>query len=500
MHIYNSFSKSIEKFEPEEGKERKEIVVYVCGLTPYDKAHIGHARTCVAFDIVKRFLLQKGCKVLHIQNITDVDDKIIKRCRETGADPKKLTEENHREALELFDKLGILRADIYPKVTGHIREIVELVQKLIQNGHAYETETGVYFDVSKFKNYGTLSGQKKNEIIAGSRKEVDETKDDPADFALWKKTDGDLIEFNSPWGTGRPGWHIECSAMGLKYAKEHGKTTIDIHGGARDLIFPHHENEIAQSEAANGKQFVKYWMHTGFLTVNGEKMSKSLGNFITVADVLSKYEPNAVRMFFALAHYRSPIDYNEEQIEAAGTSAERILNARGLIEENLKAKEKGNSKNKKFAEINDKLISEMHAAMENDFDTPNALAALFNLIRAANTHLNEEKIDYAQLERITGAIKGMIIVIGITDVDKAQKTDVNAMVLAKLLEELGAPVTSGILPEEKSAESMLDELVMLRDKFRKTKEYVKSDKIRDELGKIGIVLEDDKGKTKWKVK
>ncbi|MDD5337574.1 MAG: cysteine--tRNA ligase, partial [Candidatus ainarchaeum sp.] len=285
MQLYNTMTKKMEVFEPLSGKK---VNLYVCGLTPYDHTHLGHARTYVAFDMLKRYFTQGGYDVFHIQNVTDVDDKILKRAAERKISPRELAESFNSEAMELFKKLNILEANAYPKVTEHIPEIIALVQKLLDSGYAYETETGIYFEVRKFPDYGKLSGQKLGEIISGSRKEVDETKRNPEDFALWKKTKDEALEFESPWGTGRPGWHIECSAMAGKYAK-----TLDIHGAARDLIFPHHENEIAQSEAANGQKFVNYWLHTGFLTVNGEKMSKSLGNFVTLADVLSQHSPNA---------------------------------------------------------------------------------------------------------------------------------------------------------------------------------------------------------------
>lgn len=486
MHVYNSISKKSEEFVP---VEENELLLYICGLTPYDKAHIGHARTYVAFDIIKRYMIKTGKykKIIHIQNITDVDDKIIKRCKETGADPKRLTEENHRNALELFDKLRIIRADFYPKVTEHIPEIIATIDKIIKNGYAYETKTGIYFDVSKFKSYGRLSGQKMDEITAGSRKEVDETKEDPADFALWKKTSGEIIEFSSPWGNGRPGWHIECSAMSTKYAKR----TIDIHGGARDLIFPHHENEIAQSEAANGFQFVKYWVHTGFLTVNGEKMSKSLGNFITIAEVLNRYEPNAVRMFFALAHYRSPIDYNEEQIEAAGESAERLLNSLGLIMEKINEKGK-NKEDKEFRRNTDQLILNINAAMENDFDTPTAIASLFNLVRESNAHVSKKETDNVQLEKIRNTIKEILWIFGIEE--KNDGLEPKKQELIDLLEELG----ENNAPEDSNG--IMKRIIELRDIARKQKEFSKSDLIRKKLGEIGVILEDKEGKTTWKIK
>ncbi|MFA6530239.1 MAG: cysteine--tRNA ligase [Candidatus Micrarchaeia archaeon] len=497
MRVYNSLSREMEEFEPFEKAGKGPVIMYVCGLTPYDKAHIGHARTYVAFDMAKRWLMKGwitnangkgGREVFHIQNITDVEDKIIKRCMETGADPKVLTKENHDDALMLFDKLNIIRANVYPKVTEHIPEIIETIQKIIKNGYAYETKTGVYFDVSKFEQYGKLSGQKMDEIKAGSRKEVDESKNNPADFALWKKTKGEIIEFDSPWGKGRPGWHIECSAMGRKYSKR----TIDIHGGARDLIFPHHENEIAQSEAANREKFVKYWLHTGFLTVNGEKMSKSLGNFITISEVLSRYEPNAIRMFFALTHYRSPIDYNEDSIGAAGESAERVLNSIGLIKECLRERKKKLAKSSKFETETAALMENIQKAMENDFDTPTAIASMFNLVRMANAHIEGNEVDYTQLSKILEALEHFAWVLGLKEkiIELDEKKEQVMKVLASIAPDAKA----------KTVEEALDELVKLRDEARKSKDYGKSDLIRKELGDIGVLLEDVAGRTKWKLR
>ena len=481
MKIYNSLNgKPEELIISSDGK----VKMYVCGLTPYDSAHIGHARTYVAFDVVKRFLIKNGHQVLHIQNITDVEDKIIKRCKETGADPKTLTSEVHGEALELFDKLNIQRADVYPKVTDHIPQIISFIEKLMGKGSAYETSTGVYFDISKFRDYGKLSGQDMEEIKAGSRKAVDETKEDPADFALWKKTDGEIIEFDSPWGRGRPGWHIECSALALRYAGE----TLDIHGGARDLIFPHHENEIAQSEAANGKQFCRFWMHTGFLSVHGEKMSKSLGNFVTLKQSLSMFSPNAIRMFFLQAHYRSPVDYDEEMIEAAGESVERIFNSMGLIRELEEGRM--DEEDPAFREESDRLIRKFHSAMENDFDTPEALASLFGLLRLANAHLEKSEVDSSQLGKIKKAIEDMIWIFGFIEVMPALEE--KSPELLKLAREFGI--------KENTSDKILGALIHLREESRKRKEYAKSDLIRSKLDAIGISLEDKQAGQRYKVK
>ncbi len=478
MKVYHSITQQLEEFTP---ISKGTVTMYVCGLTPYDFTHIGHARTYVAFDSLKRYLVHRGFKVNHIQNITDVDDKIIKRCKETAQDPKRLTQDIHADAIMQFGRLGITPANHYPKVTEHIREIIEFVQELIKKGYAYETKTGVYYSVSKFKQYGKLSKQNLDEVHAGSRKEVDETKQAPEDFALWKKTKGEIIEFDSPWGKGRPGWHIECSAMARKYAP-HG---LDIHGGARDLMFPHHENEIAQSEALM-PLFVKYWMHTGFLTVEGEKMSKSLGNFTTIADALSRFEPNALRMFFLLTHYRSPVDFNPEAIEAAGESVERVFNAQGLVGEALSKKDEANGT---FREESDAHIAQMYSALDNDFDTPNALAALFNLIRITNGHVSKQTVDRKQLGKIMIEYQNIISILGLIE-----KTE-NLGKYEKGIET----IAHSLAIKSSDAKNMLEMIIEKREEARKNKNYKESDRIRDELKSIGISLEDKQGGKKWKL-
>lgn len=478
MKFYNSLTRQVEPLKPIDDKR---VILYVCGLTPYDSAHIGHARTYVAFDSIKRYLTRKGFSVYHIQNITDVDDKIIKRCRETGADPVRLTEDNHAEALELFGRLHILPADVYPKVTRHIGEILSLIQDLLSAGSAYETPAGVYFSVASFKGYGRLSGQDMEEIRAGARIEVDETKKDPADFALWKKTSGEIIEFDSPWGRGRPGWHIECSAMARAYAKR----TLDIHGGARDLIFPHHENEIAQSEGAGGK-FCAHWMHTGFLTVAGEKMSKSLGNFITLRQALSKSSPNALRLFYLQAHYRSPLDYDEDAIEAAEESVERILNSLGLIRESLDGQDQPDQE---FRTRSGELIELFHRNLDDDFKTPEAIAALFSLLRLANAHLSVKK-DARQLEKVYRSLGEMLWILGIEEEKKGLEG--KAQAIGALALELG------IQPSE-TPEKSLEAVISARDQARKDKDFKRSDDIRSRLKRLGITLEDKAGGSRWKI-
>jgi cysteinyl-tRNA synthetase len=481
MKIYDSLIRNFTEFEPVEGKK---VIMYVCGLTPYDSAHLGHARTYVAFDVIKRYLIKKEYGVYHIQNITDVEDKIIKRCKETGDDPRELTERVHAEALELFDKLNILRADVYPKVTEHIADITGIIKKIIENGYAYETKTGVYFDVNKFSGYGRLSGQRIEEINRGQRVDIDKTKKDPADFALWKKEE-DIMAFDSPWGKGRPGWHIECSALSMKYA---GRPTLDIHGGARDLIFPHHENEIAQSEAATGKLFSKYWLHTGFLTVRGEKMSKSLGNFITVKDSLAKFPPNALRFFFVHVHYRSPIDYSEKEITAARDSAERILNVLRMIKEN---KGKDDRKSEEFRKRTKECIKGFYDVMDNDFDTPEAIANIFNLVKEVNKELEKESVDQEALGLVERELKDMLWILGIREetVSLDDKKDALLSLAERFAIDTNLPL-----------EEVIKKFIEAREDARKKKDYETSDSIRARLRDIGIILEDKKeGGTAWRI-
>jgi cysteinyl-tRNA synthetase len=483
MRVFNSLSGKTEVFTP---LEEKKAIIYVCGLTPYDSAHIGHARTYVSFDVLKRLLLTKGYGVFHIQNITDVDDKIIKRCMETGADPAKLTSENHSEALELLGSMHVLPADVYPKVTENLPGIISIIRLLLERGHAYENEDGVYFSISSFAPYGSLSRQNLEEIRAGARIAVDERKKDPADFALWKKTRGGLLEFDSPWGRGRPGWHIECSAMSQRYARR----TLDMHGGARDLIFPHHENEIAQSEAASGSKYCNYWLHTGFLTVGGEKMSKSLGNFITLKQALRDSTPNALRLFYLQAHYRSPLDYDPEKLRAMEESVERIFNSLGLIRE-LDA-DGDTHEDGEFRAKSDALIASFHSNMDDDLNTPEVLASLFGLLRLANSHVSTGRHDRHQLRKIMKALEGMLWILGLVEAKPGIESRKEA--IFSLLAEISPAEKPG------SAEKALDSLVRIREEARKARDYKKSDLIRSRLKELGVILEDKAaGGIRWKM-
>ncbi len=458
MRVYNTFTKKFERFSP--AHDRK-IVMYVCGLTPYDHTHLGHARTYVSFDVIKRYLIYRGYEVLHIQNITDVEDKIINRAKETGKDPLGLSRHFHSEALSLFDSLSILRADFYPAVSEHIPEIIDAIKKILKKGCAYETETGVYFNVAKFKKYGRLSGQKIKEIEKKHRIEPDPTKKNPADFALWKKTKKgeEPIGFESPWGYGRPGWHIECSAMSMKYTNY---KTLDIHGGAKDLIFPHHENEIAQSEAAFGSQFVKYWLHTGFLTVDGVKMSKSLGNFITLKDALAKHNPQAIRLLFVLTKYSSPIDYSEEHVESASAALKRIEEGFAL----LKEAEKSKKPSKTDLDFRKKIYMQKNKffeAMENDFDTARAAASFFDFITEANRHASGKEIDYSALKIAKQFYSDVLFIFGI----ELKKEEAGG--------EYGA---------------ILNAVLDVREELRRARQFELSDRIRKILNESGYEIFD----------
>ena len=466
MQIYNTLSGKKESFTPQAAKK---IRMYVCGITPYDKSHLGHARTLVSFDIIRRYFRFRGFAVTYVQNVTDIDDKIIKRAHERKMAPLELSRKYTDESDKEFAALGIEKPDDAPKVSENIPEIIELIGKIIRNGYAYATESGVYFDVEKFDHYGELSHQTIETVKAGARIEVDEKKKHPADFALWKLSEEPGVTFDSPWGRGRPGWHIECSAMSTARLGD----TLDIHGGARDLIFPHHENEIAQSEAATGKRFVNLWMHTGFLTVNGEKMAKSLGNFITIEDALQKhkYSPQQIRMFFAQTHYRSPIDFSESAIDAAAKSLETLQGAIHAAKSyplpasgNAKLSEAAHEAEKKFVE-----------AMDDDFDAPGAFAGMFALAR-----------------RISGACSD----------GSAGKNDalVAAATLEKLLGAFGLePKSEKKMGQGGLKDSEINALVKKRDDARKKKDYAASDRIRKELDGAGVMLEDRKdGTTAWR--
>jgi len=485
IKFYNSLSKSVEKFEPIEDKK---VIIYVCGLTPYDNVHLGHARTYSSFDIIKRYLTSGGYSVFHIQNITDVEDKIINRALESKRNPLEIAIEFQSKADVVFKLLNILPANVYPKASEHIKEIISMIEEIVKKGYGYVREDGVYFEVSKFKSYGQLSGQKLESLIDGARIEINKNKKHPEDFALWKIEDNEVIGFDSPFGRGRPGWHIECSAMSMKYSN--GRT-LDIHGGGRDLIFPHHENEIAQTESALGIKFSKYWIHTGFLTVNGEKMSKSLGNFVTIEEVLKNHKPNTIRLFFALTHYRSPINYNEEEMYAVEKTVNRIFETYKKLNDELD-NTNGTSNVGKFKED----INEFYEYMNNDFNTPQALASFFNLIKKINSSIDNEGISKVALDYLKNEFDKIIYIIGIRfDKSELESKKINE----KQLNELKDIAYEFGIEELEDSGKIISKLIKKREEFRNNKLFDKSDKVREELKKIGITLEDKKGGTGYKI-
>ena len=436
------------------------VRIYVCGVTVYDESHIGHARTIIVFDTLRRFLESQGIKIKFIQNFTDVDDKIINRAKQENIPPLELSSKFITRYFEDFDRLNIKRVDNYPKATEHIQEMIELINGLIEKKFAYVSKNGVYFSVSKFKEYGKLSKKKIEDLISGARIEVDETKNDPLDFALWKFA-SDEPKWQSPWGDGRPGWHIECSAMSLKYL---GKN-FEIHGGGRDLIFPHHENEIAQSESYTGTNFAKIWMHAGMVTINGEKMSKSLGNTKSIEHVLKNWGPNIIRLFCLSGHYSKPIDYSEEALKETIIKWRQIENC---YFELVDAPEKSDTENrlKFFEEMSINIKKEFDDALKSYFNTPLALGAFFKFVKELN--------NLAASENITRVISNTVL-----------------PTLKMMLEVLGLRIME-ITNKEKT---IVEDLIKKRNMFREQKQYQKADEVRKQISDMGIVLIDHKTRT-----
>ncbi|MBI5377321.1 MAG: cysteine--tRNA ligase [Thaumarchaeota archaeon] len=434
------------------------IRVYVCGVTVYDESHIGHARTIIVFDTLRRFLEYQGKKVQFIQNFTDVDDKIINRAKQENIPPLELSSKYIIRYFEDFDRLNIKRADMHPKATEHIQDMIGLVQDLVEKKIAYVSKNGVYFSVSKFKEYGKLSKKKIDDLISGARIEVDETKNNPLDFALWK-FESDEPKWQSPWGEGRPGWHIECSAMSLKYLGEN----FEIHGGGRDLIFPHHENEIAQSESHTGKAFAKIWMHVGMVTINGEKMSKSLGNIKSVDHVLKNWGPNVIRLFCLSTHYSKPIDYSEELLRENIVKWRQVENC---YFELVLAEGKGSID--EVQKMSSEIKKEFEEALESDFNTPMALNTFFKLVKEINR--------ITASEMLTQSISKIVL-----------------PEFEKMLDTFGLKIPK-ITEEERAT---VNELIRKRNLSREQKQYQEADKIRKQISDIGITLIDHKNRTLW---
>ena len=454
MKIFNSLTSKKEDFSP---LKKDEISIYVCGMTVYDDCHIGHARTFLSFDTIVRYMRFKGYKVNYVRNITDVEDKILVRSKELNIEPSELTEKYIVEMDNDFHALSMVVPDKEPRATENIESIINLVKKLIENGHAYETNSDIFFDTTSNAGYGKLSNRKIDELISGSRVEVDPEKRHSTDFVLWKRAKEGLC-WDSPWGPGRPGWHIECSAMSMDALGE----TFDIHGGGLDLKFPHHENEIAQSECATNKEFARYWMHTGPLRIEDEKMSKSLGNFITIKDALKVFSSEALRFFLLSTHYRNPINFKESLVKESHISLNKLYNSIAGLDL------------KKDVPLSNDAKNEFIKIMDDDFNIPGALAVLFNLSREINVKKDEGSLD-------------------------------KAIALAKELIEISEPL--GLLqqnPEDylKSGVDVspdeIDKLITQRDVARSKKDFKEADRIREELKSLGIVLEDSSKITTWR--
>lgn len=462
IQIYNTLTRKKEPFVPiVEGK----VSMYVCGPTVYNYIHIGNARPVIVFDTVRRYLEYRGYDVKFVSNFTDVDDKIIAAANKLGEEVGELTERFIDAYFEDVTALGCTKADEHPRVTDHIEDIIEFVQVLIDKGYAYASQGDVYFRTKKFETYGKLSSQSTDELIVGARIEAGEKKEDPLDFVLWKAAKEGEISWESPWGNGRPGWHIECSVM----ARAHLGDTMDIHAGGQDLMFPHHENEIAQSEAMTGKPFANYWMHNGYINIDNEKMSKSLDNFVLVNDIRKKIDPKVLRFFILSVHYRHPVNFSEELVNQARTGLERITTAYQNIRYRLETSADLGDQSDVWLHKIDNVQKEFVTAMDDDFNTANGIAAIFELTRLANTYLLEKNTASAVMQAFIDTFESLMNVLGITLAEEAELLDED---VERLIEE--------------------------RLEARKNRDFQRADDIRDELKELGIILEDTAQGTRWK--
>jgi len=469
MLIYSTLSGKKEPFQP---IHKNRINIFVCGPTVYDNSHIGHARTYIAFDVVARYLKYKGFSVFYLQNITDVDDKIIQRASELAVGPLALACKFERRYLEDMQALGVTNVNLYARATEHIPEIISQIQRLVELGYAYETDTGVYFDESRFEDFGKLSHQTLEEV-ARHRIEPDQTKRNPGDFSLWKKReDGAEVTWDSPWGRGRPGWHIEDTAITETYFGPQ----YDIHGGAMDLIFPHHEAEIAQMEATSGKKpLVRAWMHTGFLNVKGEKMSKSLGNFMTIREMLERCDADAFRLFVLLAHYRSPIDFSEEVLEQSRKSLERIRHLIKIIDEQLETPGEI-TETEGIDAILIKAKVEFLEAMDDDFNTVYALSAVFDLVRDINRRISGKTVSKKALRDTKHLLEEFGGILGIS--------------LSS-----GSEIPTG--KEDDMPSDLIELLMEIRQRLREKKDWELADQIRERMKELNVVLEDSQAGDKY---
>jgi cysteinyl-tRNA synthetase len=461
IQLYNTMTRKKEVFEP---IEPNKVKMYVCGPTVYNYIHIGNARPAIVFDTIRRYLEFRGYEVQYVSNFTDVDDKLIKAAKELGEDVPTIAERFIQAYFEDISALGCKKADVHPRVTENIDIIIEFIQQLIEKGYAYEAEGDVYYKTREFTEYGKLSHQSIDELRAGARIEVGEKKKDPLDFALWKAAKEGEIAWDSPWGKGRPGWHIECSAMARKYLGD----TIDIHAGGQDLTFPHHENEIAQSEALTGKTFAKYWLHNGYININNEKMSKSLGNFILVHDIIKQIDPQVLRFFMLSVHYRHPINYSEELLESTKNGLERLktsyFNLKHRLESSTNLTHDDEQWLDKIKGYREAFIKEM----DDDFNTANAIAVLFELSKQANLYLLEKNTSETVIRAFLTEFEQLFDVLGLT------------------------------FEEEQLLDEEIEALIQKRNEARKNRNFALADQIRDQLKAMNIILEDTPQGTRWK--
>lgn len=483
MQIYNTLSRKKEEFIPLHGNK---VGMYACGVTVYDLCHMGHARSLIVFDVIYRYLGYKGYDVTYVRNFTDVDDKIIKRAQERQISWKELADTFIQEFYVDMDRLQLKRPDVEPRATDYIDQIIALVKRLEDNGLAYAVDGDVFYRVKKFSSYGKLSGKRIDDLLSGARIDIDDRKESPLDFALWKKSKPGEPSWNSPWGPGRPGWHIECSAMSQDILGE----TFDIHGGGKDLVFPHHENEIAQSEGATGKPFVHYWMHNGFVNINKEKMSKSLGNFFTIRDILQKYHPETLRIFILSSHYRSPIDFSWENMEAAGTGLTRLYQAAERLQLAIKtAAESTLSPEEVIPPLTHELETVKAAfikAMDDDFNTAQAVGQLFEAVKYINRYLDNHppaSWGHDDLESSFQLFKELADILGIVESEPTE-----------FLKNQGNDDELSITEED------IQTLIARRNQARMEKQWAIADEIRNQLAESGIILKDSPDGTQWQRK
>lgn len=498
IYIYNTLTRKKDLFAPiETGK----VKMYVCGMTVYSDAHIGHARTYVAFDVIRRYFEYKGHAVFYVQNITDVDDKIIAAARKENIDPLTYSKRFTDRCLSDLDALGVRRADLYPKASETIPEIIQMIGQIIENGHGYVADGDVYFSVESFDDYGKLSGQNVAEMKKGARIDPGEQKRNPLDFALWKKAKPGEPVWSSPWGPGRPGWHIECSAMSCSILGP----SFDIHGGGMDLQFPHHENEVAQAQAATGQQFARYWMHIGLLTINGEKMSKSIGNIINIKDLLQRWDAEVLRIFFAQAHYRSPPDFSEKALTDVEKGRIRLYRVRERLQEHAKeASTKRLSvsnldeQEKQYLATIKEFQDEFETAMDDDFNTPKAFASLFEFVNKSNKFFEQNSAPNPELcNHALDVYQKIALVLTVfqpsTQAPVKQESKITDA-LQTLLHSYGKAL------ESPTTETLLQALLDARQEARKKKDYKTADEIRKNLESLGFEIQDTATGSVWRKK